>query len=60
MLNDEEVDQLIEDTKRMSRELQGMAENDKYAAQRERAARWLSTLRRTTEYAVQCSRGRGR
>ena len=59
MLNDTEVDQLVADVKQMGKELRLLSESCKDAAQRKRAARWLSTLRRTVNYAVQC-RGNAR
>jgi len=53
LMTDAEVDQLIADVKLMTKELSHISKRDKDAAQRKRAERWLSTLGRTIEYAVQ-------
>jgi hypothetical protein len=53
VLTDAEVDQLIADVGLMSQELQRISQNDEDSNRRTQAERWLSTLGRTIEYAVQ-------
>ena len=52
----EEVDQLIEDVRKMVRELGQAAESGKDAARRLQARRWLDVLRRFADYASESLR----
>lgn len=52
----EEVDQLIEDVRKMMRELGQAAESGKDAAGRLQARRWLDVLRRFADYASESLR----
>ncbi len=54
MLTDEEVDQLIKDSKQMARELVQIARSDKHLARRQQAQRWWDTLIKFADYAVEC------
>lgn len=58
MLNDEEAKQLVDDAGRMARELQLITKSDPDTKRREQAKRWLSTIRRMADYAVQCRGGK--
>lgn len=61
MFTDEDAVRLVEEAKTMARELREMAEGDEDAGKRERAARWLATIRRFGDYALECrDRARGR
>ena len=50
---DAEVDQLIADVRKMMRELEQVADRDKDTVHRLQARRWLDTLHRFADYALQ-------
>jgi hypothetical protein len=50
----EQVDQLIEDTRKMVRELAQIARSDRDPARRQQAQRWLDTIIKFAEYALRC------
>jgi hypothetical protein len=52
-MTDEEVEQLIQDNQRMHDELKKASE-DPSDPNFVRAARWLSTLHRVIQYAIEC------
>lgn len=60
MLTDTQIDQLIKDARKMSRELAKISRSDKDPARRAQAQRWLETDRRICEYAIECHASRGR